>query len=150
MQRDILIKWLNWFYTLEMSQVELYLTQARHSNDDYLANVLLTLAATEIRHAESIKEIIIKLDSQVMLIDKLLSQIIGYIPGQVSPFIGKSNLYYYNYSLESIAVHDYKLFLKSLDFNSKIERDLAPLLLNNMIDEDLHRLWFKGQRKSLS
>ena len=74
MQRDILIKWLNWFYTLEMSQVELYLTQARHSNDDYLANVLLTLAATEIRHAESIKEIIIKLDSQVMLIDKLLSQ----------------------------------------------------------------------------
>lgn len=149
MNKNILLKWLNWFYTLEMSQVELYLNQARYSNDAYLASVLLSMAETETGHAKSIKEIIFKLDSRPMLIDKLLSQIIGFIPGRLSSFIGNYNLLWYNYILESVAVNDYRFFLNSLDLNSKIDRELAGILLNNMIEEDLHRLWFKGQRDSL-
>ncbi len=145
MNRNILLKWLNWFYTLEMSQVELYLNQAKQSNDTYLTGVLLNMAETETKHAKSIKEIIIKLDSQPMLVDKLLSQIIGLLPAQLFSIIGEYNLLWYNFTLESIAIHDYRFFLSFLDINSKIERELAVVLLNNMIEEDLHRHWFKGQ-----
>lgn len=149
MNKDKLLKWLNWFYTLEMSQVELYLNQAKKSNDGYIANALLKVAESEAKHAEQFKDIIEKMGSKPLLIGKLASRIIGYIPGQITPLVGTVNLFLYNYTLETIAINDYKLLLNSLDMNSKLEYELATVLFKNMIEEDFHRVWFTESLKRL-
>lgn len=132
-----------------MSQVDLYLNQAKKSNDNYIANVLLRVAEIEAEHAKTFKKFIIKLDSKPAKIDSLISRVTGYIPGQITPLFSTANLFLFNYTLETIAINDYKLFLKFLNTKIKLQRELASLLLKNLIDEDLHRLWFKEQMESL-
>lgn len=149
MDDKTLIKWLNWFYTLEMSQVNLYLNQAKKTNDDYIAHVLLKVAEIEAKHAEMFYNFIRKLGSKPFKLDSLISKIIGHVPGQITPITGTVNLFLYNYTLETIAIADYKKLLSDMEIKSNIHQELAEVLMNNMIEEDFHRLWFKDRRESL-
>jgi len=149
MDNKTLIKWLNWFYTLEMSQVDLYLNQAKKSSDYYIGNVLLRIAEIEAGHAKIFNNFLVKLGSKPAKIDSLISRITGNIPGHITPLFGTVNFFLYNYMLETIAIKDYKLLLRSLDKKTELQHELANILVDNLIDEDLHRLWFKEQRDSL-
>ncbi|MFW6270285.1 MAG: hypothetical protein ACOC4G_09415 [Bacillota bacterium] len=53
-----LLLYLNWFYTLELSQVNFYLSQAEKSEDEYISHFLLHLVEIEINHARKIKSFI--------------------------------------------------------------------------------------------
>ncbi len=149
MNKNTLIKWLNWFYTLEVSQVDLYLSQAKNTEDDYIAHVLLKVAESEAKHAESFSNILNKLGSKPYKIDSLLSYIAGHVPGQITPLTGTVNLFLYNYTLESIAIADYKNLLKKIKPKTELDQDLINILMSNLIDEDFHRNWFKDRRESL-
>lgn len=115
MDNKTLIRWLNWFYALEMSQVDLYLNQARNSSDYYIANALLRIAEIEAGHAEILNKFLLKLGTKPAKIDSLISRITGNIPGQITPYLGTVNFFLYNYTLETIAIRDYKYLLRSLD-----------------------------------
>lgn len=149
MDNDTLLKWLNWFYTLEIGQVDLYLNQAKETKDEYIAHVLLKVAEIEARHARVFREIIYKLGRKPLKIDALLSYITGFIPGKITPLFGTVNSFYYNYILETIAMADYKLLIKRVEPVSPLRRDLLEILMNNLVEEDLHRVWFKDRRESL-
>ncbi len=149
MNKNTLIKWLNWFYTLEVSQVDLYLTQAKNTEDDYIAHVLLKVAESEAKHAELFSDILNRLGSKPYKIDSLISYIAGHIPGQITPLTGTVNLFLYNYTLETIAIADYKKLLKMIEPKTDLDQDLITILMSNLIDEDFHRIWFKDRRESL-
>ncbi len=149
MNKNTLIKWLNWFYTLEIGQVDLYLSQAKKSEDDYIAHVLLKVAETEASHAELFSDILNRLGNKPYKIDSLLSYITGHIPGLITPLTGTVNLFLYNYTLESIAIADYKNLLKLVEAKTDLEKDLIDILISNLIEEDFHRIWFKDRRESL-
>lgn len=144
-----LILWLNWFYTLEVGQVDLYLSQAKKSEDPYIANVLLKVAETEARHAELFSDILRRMGTKPNKVDALLSYIAGHIPGMVTPLTGTVNLFLYNYTLETIAMKDYKMLLKKVKPETDLHQDLINILISNLIEEDFHRIWFKDRRKSL-
>jgi len=149
MEDSTLIKWLNWFYTLETGQVDLYLSQAKKSKDDYIAHVLLKVAETEANHAEMFNDIIIRMGAKPYKIDSLISYITGHIPGIITPLTGTVNLFLYNYTLETIAIADYKSLLKKINPRTDLHQDLIKILMNNLIEEDFHRIWFKNRRESL-
>ncbi|MFW6287587.1 MAG: demethoxyubiquinone hydroxylase family protein [bacterium] len=149
MKDNTLIKWLNWFYTLEIGQVDLYLTQAKKSEDDYIAHVLLKVAETEARHAELFSDILNRMGTKPYKIDSLISYITGHIPGLITPLTGTANLFLYNYTLETIAIREYKNLIRSIDVKSDLHQDLVNILMSNLIEEDFHRIWFKDRRESM-
>lgn len=144
-----LLKWLNWFYTLETSQVDLYLSQAKKNEDDYITLVLLKIAETESKHAEMFNDIIVRMGARPYKIDAFISYITGHIPGMITPLTGTVNSFLYNYTLETIAIGDYKSLLKKIKPRTDIHQDLINILISNLIEEDFHRIWFKDRRKSL-
>ncbi len=144
-----LLAWLNWFYTLEVSQVHLYLNQAKSSknnNNDYIAHVLLKVAEIEAEHAVNFEKIFKKLDTEPASINSLFSYLTGSIPGKLTSGLETANFFYYNYLLETIAMDHYQKFINKIEPDSEFNSDLLELLLNNLIEEDLHRLWFQGMR----
>ncbi|MFW6035840.1 MAG: demethoxyubiquinone hydroxylase family protein [Halothermotrichaceae bacterium] len=149
MKDSTLIKWLNWFYTLEMGQVDLYLSQAKKSEDPYIAHVLLKVAEVEASHAELFSDILKRMGSRPYMIDSLLSYITGHIPGLITPITGTTNLFLYNYTLETIAIADYKMLLKKIEPVTDLHQDLINILMSNLIEEDFHRIWFKDRRESM-
>lgn len=145
----VLLRWLNWFYTLEMGQIDLYVNQAKQSNDDYIKHVLLKIAEIELNHARMFKDIIIRLGSKPLKIDSLLSYITGLLPGKLTPLFGTVNFFYYNYVIETMAIYDYKKLIKKIEPDSVLHCDLLDILTNNLVEEDIHRSWFKDRRESL-
>ncbi|MEJ6950356.1 demethoxyubiquinone hydroxylase family protein [Natronospora cellulosivora (SeqCode)] len=149
MNENTLIKWLNWFYSLEVGQVDLYLSQAKKSEDEYISRVLLKTAETEVKHAELFSDIINRMGYKPYKIDILISYITGHIPGLITPLVGTVNFFYYNYMIETLAMADYKKLLKMIEPKSDLYQDLINMLMNNLIEEDYHRVWFKDRRESL-
>lgn len=152
MKKNSLLNWLNWFYTLEVSQVHLYLNQARSSKNNsknYIARVLLKTAEIEAEHAINFDKIFKKLNTKPARINSLFSYLTGFIPGKFTPGLGTENFFYYNYTLETIAMDHYQKFINKLEPDNQLHSELLELLVNNLIEEDLHRLWFKGMRQKL-
>ncbi|WP_041605679.1 demethoxyubiquinone hydroxylase family protein [Halothermothrix orenii] len=149
MEDSKLLKWLNWFYTLELAQTDLYLNQAKGSKDRYMARVLIKLGEIEKTHALRFSDIIVKLGGKPTRIGALFSYLSGYIPGRLTPYIGTVNLFYVNYMMETIAIRDYKGLIKKINPKRKYRKELLDILVENLIDEDLHRSWFKDRRESL-
>lgn len=149
MDDNILLKWLNWFYSLEIGQVDLYINQAKKCKDMYIAHALLNVAEIECKHAEMFNDIIVRLGSKPYKIDSLISYITGYLPGQLTPLTGTVNQFFYNYTIETIAIEDYKKLIKKVEPRSEVHQYLLNILMSNMIDEDFHRIWFKDRRESL-
>lgn len=61
MQNNKLITKLNWFYSLEIEQVNLYTTQAHTVEDIYRAKTLARIASIEQQHVDNISEAIKKI-----------------------------------------------------------------------------------------
>ena len=54
MERKSVLRWLNWFYSLEIQQYELYENQFRRSKDEYIAKVLNHVSEVEHGHAHKL------------------------------------------------------------------------------------------------
>ncbi|MFW6270286.1 MAG: hypothetical protein ACOC4G_09420 [Bacillota bacterium] len=59
-------------------------------------------------------------------------------------------MFFLNYHLETLAYKDYLSFFRKLDSRKKHHKELAEVLLSNLIEEDLHRNWFISQREALN
>jgi bacterioferritin len=145
MDKSQLMQKLNWFYSLELNQVELYTTQSKKVDDLYLSKVLERSAQIEQQHVDNIGEYIKELGSKPNLLGDVLGPILGKVGGQVSALAGVANMLKANILLEQKAMEDYKGLISKIDGNSK----LCDLLWSNLIDEDLHTSWFAGKVKEL-
>lgn len=146
MQRDALIAKLNWFYSLELQQVELYTAQAKATEDIYLAKALNRVAAMEQQHVDNIAAEIKRLGSEPTKLGDVIGPITGKVVGTITGALGPKVLLKVDITLEEKAMKDYK------DLTLKVGDDphLFSVLWDNLIDEDLHSAWFANKLKELA
>jgi len=148
MTDENILLYIQWLYTLELAQVDFYLTQAERSEDEYISHMLLHLADREIIHAKRIKKHINLFNGTPTKTGSSLSRVSGYL-SEFTVFFGTVNMFLLNYKLETLALHDYARFLRKVDTNNRLRKELVEDLFQNMMDEDLHRNWFISKREGL-
>jgi len=140
-----LIRKLNWFYSLELNQVELYQVQGKAVDDIYLKKLLERVAKIEQGHVDNISDYIYKLGGKPTVLGEAVAPVTGMIAGKVSSWAGVINMLKSDILLEQKAITDYQdLVLKVSD------KDLFELLWSNLIDEDLHTAWFARRVEELA
>jgi len=132
---------LNWFYALELQQVDLYLTQSKKVEDIYFKNTLRRIAAIEKQHAENIKAEMIKRGSFPSPIEDVLGPTIGKVMGTISGFTGPVYFLKANISIEEKAMKDYENFILKVSDDDKLQE----MLWGNLIDENFHTAWFTNK-----
>lgn len=141
MDNDDLISRLNWFYNLELNQVDLYKAQSTTFQDPYLKLVYQRIASIEQKHVDNISAEIEKSGGTPSKIGDVIAPIIGHIAGKVLSTAGLENALKANILLEQKAMKDYKSLIKAVEDNN-LGDDIIKTLQNNLIDEDLHTAWF--------
>lgn len=141
MDRAVLIRKLNWFYSLELNQVDLYQAQSQQVDDIYIGKTLERVAVIEQQHVDNIAEVIKEMGAQPTAIGDMLAPIVGKVAGKTSGWAGVINMLKMDIKLEEKAMADYK----DLIAKSAADQNLFNLLWSNLIDEDLHTAWFSNK-----
>lgn len=145
MHKDDIITRLNWFYSLELEQVDLYTTQAHTVNDIYLSKALARVATIEQQHVDNIAAEIKRLGARPTRLGDIIAPLLGTAAGALTGALGSGVLLKANISLEEKAMKDYKNFILKAGDDPR----LFALLWDNLIDEDLHTAWFANKLKEI-
>ena len=145
MNREQIIKKLNWFYSLELNQVDLYMAQSKGVDDVYLSKVFERASYVEQQHVDNIAEKIKEMGSKPTYLGDVIAPILGKIEGKVTSFMGVIPTLKTNILLEKKAMTDYKDFL----LKAGKDPELFKLLWANLIDEDFHTSWFTSKLQEL-
>ena len=148
MDREKLISKLNWFFNLELNQVDLYTSQSRHTQDPYVRIAFERIAYIEQQHVDNIADKIKELGGKPSKIGDVLAPILGSVAGTVLSAAGLSNVLRANILIEKKAMKDYKDLIHSLR-KTYGDIELVLLLQHNLFDEDLHTAWFQRELDSL-
>lgn len=146
LNRQELIDKLNWFYSLELSQVDLYTAQSKNAEDIYLRKVLERVAAIEQQHVDNLAAKIKQLGGKPTFLGERVAPITGKIMGRATAWAGMVAALKADIALEERAMRDYKEFI----LQAGGVADLFDLLWANLIDEDLHAAWFANKVKELT
>lgn len=136
MERDALLHKLNWFYSLEVNQVEMYLKQSNETDDPHLSRALKKFAEIEQGHMENIREAIENMGETATISGEFLGKLTGSAAGLLASWSSWDKALQFNIALEKKAIEDYKNLANTVD-----QPEIGELLLNNMIDEELHAAW---------
>ncbi|SFH11687.1 bacterioferritin [Desulfotomaculum arcticum] len=146
MNQKELIARLNWFYSLEISQVDLYTAQANAvENDIYLAKTLSRVAAIEQQHVDNMAKAIKILGAEPTKLGDVISPLVGNTAGMMTGLVGPKLMLKTDITLEEKAMQDYKNLIIQIGDNEH----LFNVLWDNLIDEDLHTAWFANKLKEL-
>ncbi|MBS4030590.1 MAG: ferritin-like domain-containing protein [Clostridiales bacterium] len=145
MNNQQLIKKLNWFYSLEVNQVDLYTIQSKHTSDIYIKQVLRRVAEIEADHVKNISDKIRELGGKPTIIGENLATLTGKVAGFATGVAGTIALLKADIDLEEKAMKDYKDFI----LEAGPDEHLFELLWSNLIDEDLHTAWFTNKLKEI-
>lgn len=141
MDHKTLLGRLNWFYSLEVTQVDNYLAQSRAVDDPYIATGLERVALIEQGHVDNISKIIINLGSKPSMLGELLSPVLGTTLGKVLGTTDVVTILKANIKIEALAVTDYQKLIRELQ-SSEHDREILKTLQHTLLDEDLHTSWF--------
>lgn len=146
MDKDALIVKLNWFYSLELQQVDIYTAQSKATEDIYLSKTLARIAVIEQQHVDNIAAEIRRMGREPTKLGDVIAPILGKASGILTGALGPKMLLKADITLEEKAMKDYKdLILRAGD-----DPRLFKLLWDNLIDEDLHTAWFANKLKELA
>lgn len=142
--KEIIAK-LNWFYSLELNQVDLYMAQSKIVKDIYISNVLERTSYIEQQHVDNIAAQIRKYGGEPTALGDIIFPLTGKTAGNITAAFGIIPLLKADIILEKKAMSDYK------DLLLKIGKDneLFSILWANLIDEDLHTSWFASKVQEL-
>lgn len=144
MNRKELLAKLNFFYSLELQQVDLYTAQSKQMDDIYLSRALARIAVIEQQHVDNIAAEIRKRDAEPTRLGEVVAPVMGLTAGTVTGILGPKVVLKAGITLEEKAMKDYKDFIVRVG-----EPALFDLLWDNLIDEDLHTAWFTNKLKEL-
>lgn len=144
MNKQQLIRTLNFFVLIEKQQVELYKSQAEVVTDKKLARALKRFMEIEQSHVENITQLLQYLNSY----DNPAFAVAGKAIGQGAKLIGtilagtqkEKYMLTANIFGEMKAIQDYKKIIKQID-----DPVIKEVLWNNLIDEELHLKWMKAR-----
>ncbi len=145
MNKEQIISKLNWFYSLELNQVDLYMAQSKRTDDIYISKVFERAAYVEQQHVDNIAEKIKELGSKPTILGDAIAPILGRIGGNVLSITGIIPMLKANILIEQRAMADYKALLLKVGNDP----ELFDLLWSNLIDEDFHASWFSSKVQEL-
>jgi bacterioferritin len=131
-----LISRLNWFYSLEATQVDNYVAQSKMVQDRYISLALTRFACIEQTHVDNITEQIRRLGCEPTQSREAISSSIGKLIGSVTPSTGIINMLKLDVAFEQKAKTDYKKLIDEVT-----DKELLQTLWSNLVDEDLHTAW---------
>ncbi len=143
MDKKDLISKLNWFYSLELNQVDLYNAQSKTFRKTYPGLVFERSAFIEQQHVDNIGEKIKELGGKPSLIGDILSPLIGRAAGELVSLTGLEDTLTVNILIEQKAMNDYKDLLRRLNSDNCQNKELIKILQHNYVDEHLHTEWFR-------
>lgn len=150
MDREDLIRRLNWFYSLEMNQVELYKAQAKQFKDHYAGQVFERVAQIEQSHVDNIEKRIISLGGMLTSLGEVVSPLVGMSLGNLMALTGLERALQFNMELERKAMSDYKKLVADLVVNGEdSEGEFCTQLKYNFVDEHLHTALFDALKGNL-
>lgn len=145
LDKKAIIQKLNWFYSLELNQVDLYSAQSKSVQDIYIKRTLERVAAIEEQHVKNISDMIRQYGGTPTAVGEAIAPFTGKITGNITGWAGLKNLLKADIALEQKAMADYKDFI----LQSSSDPALFDLLWRNLIDEDLHTAWFSNKVQEL-
>lgn len=148
MDKEKLISQLNWFYSLELSQVDLYTSQSTAFKKCYAGLVFERISYIEQQHVDNIAHMIKELGANPSPLGDILYPIIGNIAGKLISFTQLDEVLKINISIENKAMQDYKELINTLKHGNDYN-ELIKQLEYNFIDENLHTEWFKSKLSQL-
>lgn len=148
MNKEKLLSHLNWFYNLELNQVDLYTSLSVSFNKRYLGLVFERISYIEQQHVDNIAHMIKGLGTNPSPLGNVLSPMIGSIAGKLISFTGLEDVLRINIMLENKAMKDYKELINTLKQENGYDK-LVKQLEYNFIDESLHTEWFKSKLSQL-
>ena len=148
MEKETLVKKLNWFYSLELNQVDLYRTQGKHVEPD-IRLIFERIAKIEQDHVNNIAAEIHKLGETPSPLGDLIFPIIGSVTGSFLSLTGAQNVLKANIRLEEHATKEYKNLVESLRKDYYPDAELIKVLESNCVDEQLHTAWFSEHLKEI-
>ncbi|HBT19785.1 MAG TPA: cytochrome B [Peptococcaceae bacterium] len=140
-EKDLVLR-LNWFFSLEITQVENYLAQSRAVKDEYISKGLERVASIEEGHADNIRSLIIGLGGKPKIISDVIFPILGSAAGKILSLPNVSSMMKKNIMVEAKAVQDYQELINKLEKHKEKYLHVIQTLKYNLIDEDLHSSWF--------
>ncbi|WP_072772488.1 MULTISPECIES: ferritin-like domain-containing protein [Desulfitobacterium] len=150
MDQEDLIRRLNWFYSLELNQVELYKVQSKQFKDHYAGQVFERVAAIEQSHVDNVAARITSLGAKPTLLGEVVSPILGMSLGNLMSLTGLERALQLNMELERKAMSDYKKLVQDLVAGGEDPSgDLCSQLKHNFVDEHLHTALFDTLRENL-
>ena len=145
MDKDTLISKLNWFYTLELNQVDLYKAQSKAFKGSYSGLVFERCSGIEQSHVDNLKEKIVALGGKPTALGDVISPIVGKVVGELIAMTGLEDTLAINIMLEQKAMTDYNELIDKLQQDQYGDIDLVKILQHNFVDENLHTEWFRTQ-----
>lgn len=143
MDKVELISSLNWFYSLELNQVDLYLAQSKKFKDQYGGMVFERVAEIEQGHVDLISSKIKGLGVTPTSLGEVISPIIGTSLGTILSMTGLDMALRINIKLEEKAMSDYSELITRVEEEGEgPDSELCKLLKYNYVDEDLHAALF--------
>lgn len=143
MKIDTLISKLNWFYSLELNQVDLYNAQSKAFKGRYSGIVFERCAYIEQNHVENIGEKIKELGGKPTLLGDIISPIIGRVAGELISMTGLEDTLAINILIEQKAMKDYNDLIEKLHQDKLGDKEMIKILQHNFVDEHLHTEWFR-------
>ncbi|NLM38205.1 MAG: ferritin-like domain-containing protein [Firmicutes bacterium] len=140
MEREDLLLKLNWFYCLEVGQVELYQAQSKKFKGSYESIVFERTALIEQEHVDLLAALIRELGGEPYLIGDVISPLFGGLLGKTLAFTGLQKTLQGNIRIENKAMADYVALHKEV--GDEFGPQLQTVLEHNLVDEDVHTAWF--------
>jgi bacterioferritin len=140
MNRQALILKLNWFYSLELNQVDLYKAQSKTFKGSYESIVFERVAWIEQQHVDNIGNTIKELGGNPTKLGLILL-LIGSIAGKWIPAFGIEATLKANILIENKAMKDYMDLINTI--GADYGEELLKILEHNLVDEDVHTAWFR-------
>jgi bacterioferritin len=148
MERGQILSKLNWFYNLELNQVDLYMSQSGSFKDTYVSSAFERIAYIEQQHVDNIAEKIKEMGGTPSKVGDVIFPIVGSIAGKVVSLGGLERVLKANILIENKAMQDYRTMIASLK-ESSYDEELMKILEHNLVDEDLHTAWFKTRLEEM-
>jgi len=143
MDKDTLISKLNWFYSLELNQVDLYFAQSKAFKGRYSGLVFERCAFIEQNHVDNIGEKIKELGSNPTVLGDLISPLLGKMAGSLISGTGLEDTLAIDIMIEQKAMKDYNDLIEKLLQDNSTDKELIKILQHNCVDEHLHTEWFR-------
>ena len=143
MNTEALISKLNWFYSLELNQVDLYNAQSKAFKGRYSGIVFERCAYIEQNHVDNIGEKIKELGGKPTVLGDIISPIIGKVAGELISMTGLEDTLAINIMIEQKAMKDYNELIEKLHQDNYGDKEMIKILQYNFVDEHLHTEWFR-------